>query len=119
VVIPIVEIGTSLAGDGEGVFESCSGDESDARPFALEQCVGGNGGAVADFDGCVRSKRGDLRDGFKDGAAGIVGSGGEFENADAAPDAVDAIREGATGVDGDGEVLSHSHKTYQAEGVSK
>jgi hypothetical protein len=119
VVIPIVEIGTSLAGDGEGVFKTGSGDESDARAFALEQGIGGNGGAVADLDGCVGRKGGDLGDGFKDGTAGVIGSGGEFEDADAAADAVDAISEGATGVDGDDEVLRHPHKTYQAEGASK
>ena len=47
VMIPVVEIRTSLAGDGEGVFKTGSGDESDARAFALEQGIGGDGGAVA------------------------------------------------------------------------
>ena len=50
-VVPVVEIGAGLAGDGESVFESRGGDKGDACAFALEQRVGGDGGAVADFDG--------------------------------------------------------------------
>ena len=80
-VIPVVEIGAGLAGDGERVFESCGGDEGDARTFALEQGVGGDGGAVANFDGGCRNEVGDFADRFEDGAAGIVWSGGQFEHA--------------------------------------
>ncbi len=109
-VIPVVEIGARLPGNGERVFESRSGDEGDARAFAFEQCVGGDGGAVADFDSGGRNEGGDSADGFEDGAARIVGRGGKFEHVDAAADAVDAVSEGAAGIDGDGEVRSHSRK---------
>ncbi len=110
VMVPVVEVGAGLAGDGEGVFESRSGDEGDARAFAFEQGVGGDGGAVADFDGGGGNEFADAADGFKDGAAGIVGRGGKFEHVDAAADAVDAVSEGAAGVDGDGEMRGHSTK---------
>ena len=107
VVIPVVEVGAGLAGNGECVFESCGGDEGDARAFALEQSVGGDGGAVADFDGGGGNEFADAADGFEDGAAGVVGRGGKFEHVDAVADAVDAVSEGAAGVDGDGEVRGH------------
>ena len=114
VLVPVVEIGAVLAGDGEGIFESGCGDESYACAFALEQCVGSDRGAVADFDLIGRNERGDLADSFEDGAAGIGGGGGEFEDLDAAGVAVDAVGEGAAGVDGDDETGSHWRKRYQA-----
>ena len=109
-VVPIVEIGAGLAGDGEGVFKSSSGDEGDACAFALEQSVGGDGGAVANFYGGGCDEVRDFVDGFEDGAAGIVWRRREFEHTDAIADAVDAVSEGAAGVDGDGEVRGHSRK---------
>ena len=117
-VIPVVEIGARLAADGERVFKSRRGDKGDARAFAFEQRVGGDSGAVADFDGGFGNEARDLANGFEDGAAGIIGSGGKLEDLDAAADAIDAIGERAAGVDGDGKMRSHSHKTYQAEAAS-
>ena len=117
-VVPVVEIGAGLAGDGEGVFKSGGGDEGDARAFAFEQCVGGDGGAVADFDGIRGNELGDFANGFKDGATGIVGRGGELEHLDAAADAVDAVGEGAAGVDGDGEVRSPLQPNISGRGVA-
>lgn len=76
VVIPVVEIGTGLAGDGESVFESSCGDEGDAGAFAFEERVSGDRGAMADFDGIGADERADAADGFEDGTAGVVGSGG-------------------------------------------
>jgi hypothetical protein len=65
---------------------------------------------MADFDGCQWDLAGDSANGFEDGAAWIVGGGWELEHADAVADAVDAIGEGAAGVDGDGELRSHFTK---------
>ena len=58
----------------------------------------------------ARDEAGRFADGFEDGAAGIVGRGGELEHLDAAADAVDAVSEGAAGIDGDGEVRGHCRK---------
>ena len=119
VVIPVVEIGASLAGDGESVFKSRGGDEGDARAFAFEQRVGGDGGAVADFNGGFGHERGNFVNCLKDGAAWIVWGGGKLEDMDAAADAVDAVSEGAAGVDGDGEVRGHSPENISAEAASE
>lgn len=109
-MIPVVEIGASLAGDGESVFKSRSSDEGDARAFAFQQSIRGNCSAVANFDRRFRGEGGNLAHGIKDGAAGIVGSRRELEDIDTVADAVDAISECAAGVDGDGEVRGHSTK---------
>ena len=77
-VVPVVEIGTGLAGDGECVFESGGGDESDARAFAFEQRIGGDGGAVADFDRLRRCGCAILLDRVEDGAAGSSGVEGSL-----------------------------------------
>ncbi len=42
----IVKLGTGLASDLDGVFETGGGDQSGAGSFALEQRVGADGGAV-------------------------------------------------------------------------
>lgn len=114
-VVPVVEVGARLAGDGKRVFESNGGDEGDTRAFALEQRIGGDGGAVAYFDGTGRNEFAYTANGFKDGAAGIVGRGREFEHLDTTSDAVDAVSEGAASVDGDGEVRGHSTKHIRLE----
>ena len=44
----IVEFGTILASDLQQILESRCGNECRARPFALQQCVGGHRGAVDD-----------------------------------------------------------------------
>ena len=115
VVIPVVEIGAGLAGNGERVFESRGGNEGDTRTFALEEGVGGDGRAVANFNGRSRNQVGDFANRFEDGAAGIVRRGGEFEHVDAVADAVDAISEGTAGIDGNGEMRGHSGKHNRRE----
>ena len=42
----IVELGTGLAADLNGVFETCGGDQRHARAFALQQSVRADCGAV-------------------------------------------------------------------------
>ena len=108
--VPVIEAGASLAAYGEGIFKPGRGDEGYARTLALEESVGGDGGTVADFDGGIRYAAGNFANRFKDGAAGIVWSGRKLEDIDAAADAVDAVSEGAAGVDGDGEVRGHTRK---------
>ena len=111
VTVPVVEIGARLPCNGEGVLESGGGDEGDAGTFAFEQRVGGDGGAVANFDGGGRNERADAGDGFEDGAAGIAGRGGELEHFDATADAVDTVSEGAAGINGNGEAGGHCSTT--------
>src|SRR6185437_13131352 len=41
--------GASGAADGDGVLEAGGGKKGDARAFALEQGIGADGGAVANF----------------------------------------------------------------------
>ena len=77
-VIPVVEIGAGLARNGEGIFKSSGGDECDARAFAFEQCVGGDGCAVANFNGSRGNEAGNLSNCFKDGAAGSSGVDGNL-----------------------------------------
>ena len=101
--VPVVEAGAGLAGNGEGVFKARGGDEGDACAFAFEQGVGGDGGAVADFDGrpvadAMRSTASRMA---RPGSSGVDGS---LRTSSLPAVAVDAVGEGAAGIDGDGEV---------------
>ena len=95
---PVVEFGTSLTADGDGVFESLRGDEGDACAFALEHGVGANGGAVADDD-CGFG--GELAKAVEYGLAGVVRRGEDFEGDEFSIAQGDAIGEGSAGIDGD------------------
>ena len=82
--VPVVEIGTRLAADGERVFKSGGGDEGDAGAFAFEQGVGRDGGAVADFQLIGAGLRWRcVAHGFENGAARILGRGTQLEDFDA------------------------------------
>ena len=106
-VVPVVETGTGLASDGERVFEASGGDKGDARAFAFEQRIGGDGGAVANFDhGCAGTDR-DLFDGVEDRAGWISGVEGSLSTSRLPAVAIDAIGERAACIDGDGEALGH------------
>ena len=94
---PIVEFCAGLATDGDGVFEACGSDEGDVRAFAFEHGVGADGGSVADVDGFTAC---DLAQGGEDGERGVGGGGEDFEDAEFAFGEVDAVCEGASGVDG-------------------
>src|SRR3954466_3806084 len=48
-----------------------------------------------------------LTDRFKDGAARVVGGGGDLEHFDSTVDTVDAIGESAAGIDGDSQARGH------------
>ena len=66
-MVPFVEIGAGLAGNGEGVFKTCGGDKGDTGSLALEQCIGGDGGSVADVNGSSGDEAGDFANSFEDG----------------------------------------------------
>ena len=105
--VPVIEAGASLAADSEGIFKSGRGDEGYARALALEESVGGDSGAVTDFDGARPGVFCDLLDGLENCALGIVRGGGQLEDVEASIDAIDAVSECAAGVDGDDEALGH------------
>jgi len=95
---PVVELGAGLATNGDGVFEALCGYERDAGAFALQHGVGADGGAVADFEWFAVC---DLPESFEDGLRRIGRGGKELEDAELPVCEVDAVGEGASGVDGD------------------
>ena len=59
----IVELGTGLAADLDGVFETFGCDQGNAGAFSLEDRIRADGGSVKKSDGRIGS---DLLDGFGD-----------------------------------------------------
>ena len=98
----IVKLGSGLASDLDGIFESGGGDERGAGAIALEERVGSNGGAVQEDDRFFGS---DFPEGIGDSLRGVGRRGENLQHAKAAGFHPDTVGESAAGIDGDAKRL--------------
>src|SRR3990172_6454817 len=76
----VVQLGSGLAADEEDVAEAAGGDEGGAGAFALDDGVGGHGGAVDHVVGLGLH----LREAVQEGAGGVVRRRGPLVHGEAA-----------------------------------
>ena len=96
-----VQLGPRLATDLEDVLEAMGGEQHDARPTALEQRIGRDGGAVVQARGAPRAQ---APQAFTHRARRVVGRGAQLQHRQPSPDEGDEVGERAARVDADDDL---------------
>ena len=112
--VPGIEIRPCLAPYRQRVFKTFGRDKRDLRTFALEQRIRGDRRPVPDLRFCGPRQPYDSGDRLENGAPRIVGRRAKLQHLQASADTINAIGEGASGIDADDESCRHSLQPYQS-----